>query len=506
MPALDQVAAQRTLGELLPDAVDASSRDLLVSGLQLDSRSLQSGDLFMAFPGEQHDGRDYLAEAAAVGAVACVVERGLTQAQRDAASGLALLEVDGLAQQVGNIAARFYGHPSARMHLVGITGTNGKTTTSRLLAQLLRGAHGQCGVIGTLGASLDDAAADAANTTPDAISLQAQLAGWLAQGVQHAVLEVSSHALEQGRVNGLEFDTAVFTNLTHDHLDYHGDMASYGAAKARLFAFDGLAGAVVNADDPYAATIAASCPLQVLGYSVAGGAFEEPASGPLEISVTASDLQYRAGGLQAWLRSPWGDGELNSPLAGEFNLSNLLAAISAACLAGVPLPQVLREVPALRGVPGRMEYVPNQREIQAVVDYAHTPDALRQALQALRAHTGGELICVFGCGGDRDAEKRPVMGAIASECADRAVVTSDNPRNENPMSIIDHVVDGMSGAYEVEPDRAAAIRRAVELAQPGDAILVAGKGHETYQQLGSERFPFSDVSELRLALAAGGES
>ncbi len=441
--------------------------------------------------GEQHDGRAYLEQAAAAGAIAAVAEAGLSSAQREAA-GIPVVEVAGLAGHVGEIAARFYGRPSEQMAVVGITGTNGKTTTSRILAQLLREELGSCGVIGTLGATTGDTVAEAANTTPDALSLQQQLAEWCGEGVAGAVLEVSSHSLVQGRVNGMHFNSAIFTNLTHDHLDYHGDMDSYARSKALLFSSPGLEHAIINRDDPYAdamiATLAPNTKLWL--YGIQRG----------EVALSASSIHYHDAGLEARVHTPWGDGLLHSPLAGDFNLSNLLAAIAAACLSGMSLQGALDVVPHLKGVEGRMQYVANDRQLQLVVDYAHTPDALAKALGALRAHTEGRLHCVFGCGGDRDREKRPVMGRIAAEHADRLIITSDNPRNEPPLAIIQDILPGVSGDHEIEPDRGAAIALAVASAAPGDCVLVAGKGHETYQQVGDQRLDFSDVEALRLAL------
>ena len=495
------MALQTTAGVTIPLSAVLAEADTLaaevqISGLQLDSRLVVRGDAFLALPGEVHDGRNYLAAVAAAGASVIIAERGLTDSQGLAAGTVPVVEIAGLAMRVGAIAANFYGAPAAAMHVVGITGTNGKTTTSRLLAQLLRHHFGHCGVIGTLGATLDNKVVEALNTTPDAVCLQRQLALWLGQGVEHAVLEVSSHSLQQGRVNALDFETAIFTNLTHDHLDYHGDMISYGLAKSRLFAGDSLQTVIVNRDDPFSESIIERVAdgVDVWAYSLQGQ----------DAAVQARAVNYHHNGLEARLSSPWGEGLLRSPLAGDFNLSNLLAAIAAACVAGVPLTRVLELVPGLQGVPGRMEYVPNERGLQVVVDYAHTPDALQQALLALRAHTSGKLICVFGCGGDRDAEKRPLMGRIASEHADRVIVTSDNPRNESPLAIIADIETGISGPVEREADRAAAIALAVAAARPGDCILVAGKGHESYQQLGEQRISFSDTEHLRRALRGEG--
>jgi UDP-N-acetylmuramoyl-L-alanyl-D-glutamate--2,6-diaminopimelate ligase len=455
---------------------------------------LKPGDVFIAMVGERHDGRSYLAEAAAAGAVAAIVERGLTDLQRKAAGRLPIVEVEELSQKAGVIAANFYRQPSDAMHTVGVTGTNGKTTTSRVLAQLLRTRLGSCGVIGTLGASLGNDTVEAANTTPDALSLQRQLAQWRDQSVQAAVLEVSSHSLVQGRVQGMHFNTAIFTNLTHDHLDYHGDMESYGLAKSLLFRSPGLQSAVINRDDDFAASLKTALEpgVELIDYSLCSSA----------AAVYAEAIDYHESGLETRIHSPWGDGLLHSPLAGDFNLSNLLAAISAACLAGMPLAQAMEQVPRLSGVDGRMQYVPNDAGIQLVVDYSHTPDALAKALTALRAHTRGRLHCVFGCGGDRDRGKRPVMGRIASEHADHLIVTSDNPRGEDPAAIIEDIRAGVTVDAEFEADRAAAITLAVLGAEPGDCVLVAGKGHESYQEIDGRRLPFSDVQQIERALEA----
>ncbi len=489
MVANDQTRLQQPLSAVL----DMPAPAVEVGGAQLDSRAVQPGDLFLALSGEQHDGRDYIAAAVAAGACAIVADSGVSASQRQAADAVPLVEIENLSIHVSAIAGRCYGEPARELFLAGITGTNGKTTCSRLAAQLIRGYYGQCGVIGTLGAVLDDSVDEALNTTPDAVTVQRQLAQWRDLGVGHAALEVSSHSLVQGRVAALNFDCAVFTNLSHDHLDYHDGMSAYAEAKSRLFAFPGLRQAIVNLDDPYAPEMLAvlNPAAEVIGYSLSDVA----------AALSCSDIRHAADGVRANISSPWGSGELHCPLPGDFNLSNLLAALAVACCAGVPFEQVLERTPTLSGVPGRMEYVGNELDVQLVVDYAHTPDALLKVLNALRPHTRGQLICVFGCGGDRDQEKRPLMGRVATEHADRVVVTSDNPRTENPHHIVAEVMSGCELDVDVEVDRAAAIARAVKMARPGDCVLVAGKGHETYQQLGQDRLPFSDVQQLRLAAA-----
>ncbi|MDP5065209.1 MAG: UDP-N-acetylmuramoyl-L-alanyl-D-glutamate--2,6-diaminopimelate ligase [Haliea sp.] len=466
--------------------------DVQVRGIQLDSRRVGPGDLFLALPGEAHDGRHFIEQAVARGAVAVVAEppvAGFVEALH-----VPLLEQAELAQAVGDIAARFYGDPSADISVVGITGTNGKTTTSRLVAQLLRAAGRRCGVIGTLGAVLDDSAADAVNTTPDAVALQQQLCAWRAQGVDAVAIEVSSHALHQGRVQGVNFDVAVFTNLSRDHLDYHGSMQAYARSKQQLFCSAGLRFAVVNADDPYSELMLAALPEGVT--AVTFSSTGQPAD------VCATGVEFLAGGVRAQLQTPWGTAGLEVSLPGAFNLANVLAALSCAVLLGGEFPAVLRAASSLSAVPGRMQSVPNDFGLQVVVDYAHTPDALEKALQALRPQVQGRLIVVFGCGGDRDPGKRPVMGRLASAAADQVVLTSDNPRGEDPLAILREIERGCEGAVRVVVDRREAIAFAVREAQAGDCVLIAGKGHETYQIVGSQRLPFSDVDAAVQALHA----
>jgi UDP-N-acetylmuramoyl-L-alanyl-D-glutamate--2,6-diaminopimelate ligase len=489
--------AGMALGDLFLEAQLRDCGTCLVRGLALDSRKVAPGDLFIALAGAAHDGRNFLAQAAAAGAVAAIVEAGIGASQRAAAATLPVIEVAGLGGRLGYAAAMFYGQPSAAMQLLGVTGTNGKTTTTQLIAQLLRLTRRPCGVIGTLGASLSGDVVAAVNTTPDAITLNAQLAQWRDQQVDYAALEVSSHSLSQERVNGLDFAVAVFTNLSRDHLDYHGDMDSYGAAKARLLDVAALRHAVINVDDSFGHVLMqrAAPSVDCISYSATGAAAD----------VCASAVRYHSAGLLADVATPWGSGSLDSALVGDFNLGNLLAAVATVCALDVPLAEVLAAVPSLQCPAGRMESVPNDSGLQLVVDYAHSPDALAAALRALRVHCQGQLICVFGCGGDRDVGKRAQMGAIAAQLADHLIVTSDNPRSETPLHIIDDILAGCAaaqrrGAVTVEADRAAAIALAVTQARPGDSVLIAGKGHERYQQVGSVNLPFDDVAQVRAAL------
>jgi UDP-N-acetylmuramoyl-L-alanyl-D-glutamate--2,6-diaminopimelate ligase len=465
--------------------------DVMISGIQLDSRNVRPGDLFLALPGDTVDGRRYIRQAVGNGAAAVVAQAPIADADR--AIAVPVMELPDMRESAGVLAARFYRHPSRSMRVVGVTGTNGKTTTSRIIAQLTRTLGKPCGVIGTLGATLGDDVVAANNTTPDAVSLQQQLAQWLAQGVTAVAMEVSSHALEQGRVSGVEFATAIFTNLSHDHLDYHGSMEAYGRAKLRLFTGAGLQYAVVNADDPFSGQVrsAVGKGTQVLTCSTQGGAAD----------VRVLNAQFETGGVRGELHSPWGVANFFSPLPGDFNLANLAAAASALLLAGEDMLAVMDAVGTLQPVPGRMALVPNSLNLQVIVDYAHTPHALELVLQALRPHVSGTLITVFGCGGDRDKEKRPLMGRVACALSDRVVVTSDNPRSENPLDILREIASGCSGDFSLVVDRAEAIASAVAMASAGDCVLIAGKGHEDYQLIDGIRLPFSDEAHARAALS-----
>ena len=464
---------------------------VLVTGMQLDSRLVRAGDVFLAMPGDLHDGRQFIEQAVANGAAAVIAEAPVAGFVDDIP--VPLVEVPELRQDAGNLAARFFDHPSRAMHMVGITGTNGKTTTSNLFAQLGRAVGKPCGVIGTLGASLDDDVVEAVNTTPDPISLQKRLADWRDRGVYAVAMEVSSHALVQGRVTGVDFETAVFTNLSHDHLDYHGSMDAYGRAKLSLFCRESLSHAVINIDDDFAAQVMAVVggDVRVITYSIQGA----------DADVTLDQLHYHAGGVRGELNTPWGSGSFDSPLPGDFNLANLAAAIAALALAGQSLAEILEAVGQISPVPGRMELVPNSHGLQVIVDYAHTPDALHQVLSALRQHVDGALVTVFGCGGDRDREKRQLMGRVACALSDRVIVTNDNPRGEAPMEILRDIEAGCSGDYQLLEDRAEAIRRAVQQGQAGDCIVIAGKGHENYQIIEGQRLYFSDTEQAREALA-----
>jgi UDP-N-acetylmuramoyl-L-alanyl-D-glutamate--2,6-diaminopimelate ligase len=459
--------------------------------LTADSRRVQPGDVFVAFPGAQVDGRDFIAQALANGAAAVIAEAG----KKGGAGDAAIVEVSGLAALSGEIAHLVYGRPSEKLWLAGVTGTNGKTSVSHWIAQAMNAMQHRCAVIGTLGNGFLESLVESPNTTPDAIILHAEFAGFVAQGAKACAMEVSSIGFDQGRVNGAAFDVAVFTNLTRDHLDYHGSMAAYAAAKEKLFFVPGLSVAVLNLDDPFGAELAVRLRdrLHVIGYTLG------PDAGGEDV-LRAENLGMSAAGVEFDLRGV----HFTAPVVGRFNVSNLLAVIGALLARNERLEDIAVALNRIQPPPGRMQALGGVDQPLVVVDYAHTPDALEKALGVLRetaAARGGRLVCVFGCGGDRDPGKRPQMGAIAERLADHVVLTSDNPRSENPQAIIDGILGGMKSPPAVEPDRGQAIADAVADADPRDVILLAGKGHEPYQEIAGVRHPFSDIDVAKSALA-----
>ncbi|CAM0997764.1 UDP-N-acetylmuramoyl-L-alanyl-D-glutamate--2,6-diaminopimelate ligase [Rhodanobacter sp. Root179] len=485
---------------------------MTVSGLSLDSRSVQRGDAFFALHGTRAHGisfapaavqrgaRIVLAEAPATGESLAPLAGEAGEGGRgelpQAVGEVPVLWIDDLHTQVGEIAARFHQRPSESLRLIGVTGTNGKTSCVQLLAQALTLLGHRAASIGTLGAGVHGQLHEGERTTPDAISVQAQLAAFRDDRVSHVAMEVSSHALVQGRVAAVDFEVAAFTNLTRDHLDYHGSMEAYGAAKAMLFAWPGLRSAVINIDDAFGRELTSqlSDDLQLLRFS---------ATGDDEAEVAASDIVTSAEGLAFHLRTPWGSRVIRSQLIGRFNVANLLAVVASLGALGEPFARIVEVAAQLQPVNGRMSRIGGVHgQPLVVIDYAHTPDALEQALNAVRAHCAGKLICVFGCGGERDAGKRPLMGEIAARLADVAIVTDDNPRGEDGDAIVAQIVAGMTAApaMAVERDRAVAIADALALARPGDAVLIAGKGHETYQDGAAGKHPFDDLLVARAAL------
>jgi len=485
-------AARPLLSELLSGLIDVpAAQDRKISGITQDSRQVQPGWLFLAVPGISQDGRAFIADAAARGAAAVILEPDGGGSIPD--FPVPMFKLSDLRMHVGIIADRFFGSPSHRLVIIGVTGTNGKTTCAQLLAQVLDRASARCGLIGTLGNGFPDALQTGSHTTPDAVHLHQLLADFVRAGATHVCMEVSSHALEQGRVEGVRFSGVIFTNLTRDHLDYHGDMAAYAAAKARLFDFDGLRFAVINSGDVFGQTLIGKLAGRVKTLSFG---FEQG-------EVRALTVRTLPSGLELKVTTPAGPVHLHSKLLGRFNAENLLAVLGALVAMDLNFTEASAKLNQVKPIAGRMECFGGGTHLPlVVVDYAHTPDALRKVLSALREHAGGKLWCVFGCGGNRDRGKRPLMGKLAENLADVVVVTSDNPRHEPPEQIIADIVAGMTpslsfGKVKVIPDRAEAIRFALTQAQPNDIVLLAGKGHEDYQQIGDRRLPFSDRRFVR---------
>ncbi|HEV2431079.1 MAG TPA: UDP-N-acetylmuramoyl-L-alanyl-D-glutamate--2,6-diaminopimelate ligase, partial [Burkholderiales bacterium] len=441
---------------------ELAAQGAMIDRLSSDSRRCAPGVAFLAYPGEASDGRAYIGDALARGAAAVLWEKkGLDWLTDWRVPNFA---VDGLKQQASALAHEFYGRPSERLWVCGVTGTNGKTSCSQWVAALLDKAA----IIGTLGAGFPGALSAATNTTPDAVETQFLLKNFLDQGAKAVAMEVSSHGLVQGRVSGVRFSCALFTNLSHDHLDYHGSMANYAAAKARLFEMPGLENAVLNLDDALGVELARRLAgrVRTIGYSLS--AREIPVD---EAVVAGRDVD-----------------PASLPVLGRFNVANALGVLGCLVAKGIPVEEGARLLAKLPPVPGRMQAVSEAPLV--VIDYAHTPDALQNVLQALRpvaAARGGRLAVVFGAGGDRDPSKRPLMGGIAARFADRVLITSDNPRSEDPLMIIEQIRKAIRGAHEVEADRAHAIEKAIVESSPSDVVLIAGKGHETYQEIAGRR-------------------
>jgi len=481
-----------------------------IEELVLDSRKVGKHCLFIALKGSVSDGRNFIESALASGAEAILVEEGV-ESESISASEKPLVAVKDLRKLVGRIASYFEDEPSHSLNVVAITGTNGKTTCAQLGHQLFELLGEKSATIGTLGyGSKLSELRSIGLTTPDAVSCHKILREFVTQGVQSVFMEVSSHAIVQSRSAGIAFRGAVFTNLTRDHLDFHGDMASYGAVKSSLFESTEREFAVINLDDELGMRIASSIvPEEVvcIGYSACVGA-KKTAVSSLPKVVSATELQFSDSGLECQLSSPWGEGRLQANLLGRFNLYNVLCVVSMACASGYSLSLVLEEIKKLVPVVGRMQLVKPPRKMETLatvcVDYAHTPDALEQALCALREHTERDLWVVFGCGGDRDKGKRPLMGSVAEKFADKIVICSDNPRTESAYSILRQVAEGIKDNKKANiiENRSEAIAYAVKQAGCGDLVLIAGKGHEDYQIVGEERLAFSDVEETLKVFAS----
>ncbi|MEM7083668.1 MAG: UDP-N-acetylmuramoyl-L-alanyl-D-glutamate--2,6-diaminopimelate ligase [Pseudomonadota bacterium] len=486
----------RSLAQLLEGIVDQVP-ECAIEFVTLDSRQVKPGSLFLATSGIRRHGLEFAQQAFANGAAAVLYEPVKGIVPPTAPPGKVVLPIHHLSAHIGAIASRFFDEPSIDLNICGVTGTNGKSSVTHLVASALRLCGQRCGQMGTLGFGLTDPLTSSEFTTPDAVSVQQRL-GWLReQRASHVAMEVSSHALDQHRVNAVGFDVAVFTNLSRDHLDYHADLAEYAAAKKRLFEQFPITRAVINIDDAYGrelhAFVREFSPVTVITNDSAQAAeFDEV--------LVAGNIQTQVHGLAFDVAGSFGQGRVESSLLGRFNAANILSALGVLLHWQIPFDQALAALSRVKAPAGRMESFGRDSDAQFVVDYAHTPDALDNALRALRPHCEGRLWCVFGCGGDRDRGKRPLM-ARAAEMADQVIVTNDNPRYEDPETIIEEIMVGFTSHenVHVEPDRARAITRAVDNARTGDIVLIAGKGHESYQVVGSDRLEFCDrklISEL----------
>ena len=475
--------------------------DVELTDITLDSRQVRPGGAFLACRGTRRHGLDFAGEVARRGAAAILWEPEAGRAAPAFDSQIVLAAVPQLAARASLIADRFFGSPSRALDVIGVTGTNGKTTCAWLLAQALDACGVPTAYLGTLGTAFRGALAPGELTTPDAVAVQRQLAAFRQAGARAVAMEVSSHALAQHRVAAVHFDTAVFTNLTRDHLDFHADMASYGAAKASLFESEDVRLRIFNVDDSFGAQLAARAAFAGRIACSSRGAEGAAPAGPF---LRARAQEFRRDGLAFELESSFGAARVEAPLIGAFNVDNVLAVLAVLLGRGVPIARAVAALARLEAPSGRLESFSAQGRPLVVVDYAHTPDALAKALAVLRAHCTGRVVCVFGCGGDRDAGKRPEMGAIAARLADLIVLTDDNPRSEDPARIVADIRAGIGDRQlDVIHDRAAAIAHAIALCGPGDVVLVAGKGHETWQIVGAERRAFSDQRVVRAAFSRG---
>ena len=470
--------------------------ELAVNALIIDSRKVQTGDCFVAINGHALDGRRFINNALQSGATA-VLQDADSQAEHghiDYIDNTPIISFFGLNQALSALADNFYQSPSKQLKLVGVTGTNGKSTITQIIANWVTLVAGKAGVMGTIGNGLFEQLTQAENTTGSGLDVQAEIASQLQQGAELCAMEVSSHGLIQGRVNALDFDVALFTNLTRDHLDYHGDMEAYADAKKILFQ-GAVKHRVVNVDDAYGKAWAQQWP-DAIQFSV-----QQNLSTHTGAYLYCDDLSFDTGGFSCELKTSWGDGQLQCGLIGEFNASNVVAACASLLALGYDLDALLQVAPKLTAVCGRMELFKQAGQAACVVDYAHTPDALEKALQALRVHCEGKLWCIYGCGGDRDTGKRPLMAHVAEQFADFGVITDDNPRTESATMIVNDMLTGLvkPDAVKIIHDRRQAIHWAMSQSNPDDIILVAGKGHEDYQIIGVNKHHYSDretISEM----------
>lgn len=459
------------------------------TSLTSDSREITEGALFLAYPGEKVDGRAYIEDAIQKGAAAVLWESRDFEWESD--WSVENKPITELKFHAGEIADQFYESPSSELHVVGVTGTNGKTSVTQWLAQCFNHVQNKAAVIGTLGNGVPGRLAATANTTPDALLLHKLLSDFLQQKVKVVAMEVSSHGLKQGRVNGVHFDIAVLTNLSRDHLDYHDSFEEYASVKKSLFTNKQLKCAVLNIDDDFGGIVKKDLDalgITVLSYGIGNG------------DVRASNIKLSGGRIEFFVDSSFGSANVYADLLGRFNVYNLLAVLATLLVSNVPLIDAVNAIAKIEALDGRMQTLGGGKLPLVVVDYAHTPDSLENVLKALREEADRRLVCVFGCGGNRDQGKRLMMGAVASALADGVVVTSDNPRDEDPEAIIQDVLAGVDGEFAVEESRAKAISIAIANAYEGDVVLIAGKGHENYQEIAGEKHYFSDVEQVEKAL------
>ncbi|WP_168204016.1 UDP-N-acetylmuramoyl-L-alanyl-D-glutamate--2,6-diaminopimelate ligase [Aliikangiella coralliicola] len=487
-----------TLAELLTNISSeqevADRMSLSVGPLTLDSRQIKSGDTFVAIAGYQTDGRKFIESALNNGAALIIAEADESDEYREKyGEDNRIIWVKNLRQQVSLLASNYYQHPSHSLKAIGVTGTNGKTSCSYLIAKTLQRLHFECYLLGTLGVGQSSNLESCENTTADAITMQRVLAQAVGAGAQFVSMEISSHGIDQDRAAAVKLNSAVFTNLTRDHLDYHGSMENYGEAKRKLFLPDNLKNAVINMDDRFGRKLAKDDEISATKWLVTT---KLPTSGSnLNRWIWAEDVVLSLEGLHAKIYTPWGSGKLDSPLIGQFNLTNLLLVIAALGSILKDVNPVLLALKNVRSAPGRMQKIGNKHTPLAIVDYAHTPDALEKSLMAIREHCVGMIWCIFGCGGDRDQGKRPLMARVAEKFSNRVIVTTDNPRTEPAEKIKEDIYSGFRKINKVTyiESREEAIATALKKANPGDAVLIAGKGHEDYQIIGNEKLHLSDL-------------
>ena len=489
------------LSNILSDFIEIDKKyDCILSGLALDSRKVKPGDLFFACKGVNDDGTKYIDAAIENGAVAILSDTVEDRHACPDARSVPIFYYPDLHKIIGNVAAKFYGYPAEKMTIIGVTGTNGKTSITQFIAKALGMFGKKCGIIGTIGVGFPDELVNTGLTTPDAITVQSTLFDFLKEGAEAVAIEASSHSLVQNRLQSVSFKIGIFTNLTRDHLDYHRTFDEYFLAKKILFQFPSLEHALINIDDEYGRKLITSLPKNItaIGYSASGNTLKNN-NFPL---IQTSNIKILPNGFELNVLTPWGEGELHSTLLGRFNIDNLLAVLGALCVMGFDFNAVVKTLEKLTTVRGRMEALGGGAKPLVVIDYAHTPDALLKALLSLREHCHGKLICVFGCGGDRDRGKRPIMGEMAERYSDYFIITNDNPRTEDEKQIMHDILAGLSSPNlaHIEYDREKAINFAIKSANAGDVVLIAGKGHEDYQILGKEKIHFDDVEKSVIAL------